>query len=48
MPKCKECVHYKPFDEEQGFCFGVLLHGDRDAHESEKCRADHFTPHEKK
>ncbi len=44
MPKCKDCKHFKPIDEEIGDCFGYEISGERDA---SKCGAKAFEPREK-
>lgn len=44
MPKCKDCKHFKPIDDEMGDCIGYEISGERDA---SKCVANAFEPREK-
>ncbi|OPY27756.1 MAG: hypothetical protein A4E27_00474 [Methanobacterium sp. PtaU1.Bin242] len=41
MPKCKDCKHFKPTENDMGDCFGVEVSGDMDAAE---CPAKAFEP----
>lgn len=29
MPKCKDCKHFKPIDDEMGDCIGYEISGER-------------------
>lgn len=44
MPKCKDCKHFKPIDDEIGDCIGYEISGEKNA---SKCIENAFEPREK-
>jgi len=44
--KCRDCVNYEEIDEQNGSCFGIIVDGDRDPQDSEKCQGKFYEPKE--
>ena len=49
MVKCKDCTHYKPIENKEGYgtCFGHEVEGNADPKNNPKCGGKYFKPKKK-